>query len=170
MKKFIFPLFLILILGFTACSSDDDSTSTSGDVEGTWILTYEQFSFSAEDIELSGSAVGLTNEDTVTFHEDGTYSTTHSSTSSIDGSFVWGDVEMPIDNDDVEFLDETGNWSKQGNKLIIINDEVEQIFKITKLNDSKLEIELTELINTGGDTFVDYEAFDEMNAVIKFKR
>lgn len=170
MKKLLFPLFLMLFLGFTACSSDDDSTSTSADVEGTWILTYEQFSFSAEGIEMNGSAVGLTNEDTVTFHENGTYTTTNSATSTVEGSFNWGGVEMPIDDDDVEFLDETGTWSKDGNNLTIFNDEVEQIFKITKLNDSKLEIKLIELVNLDPNNFIDYEAFDEINAVIKFKR
>src|SRR5699024_6882360 len=101
MKKLIFPLLLLLTLGFTACSSDDDSSSSS-DVEGTWILTFEEFSFSAEEISMNGSAVGLTNEDTVTFHEDGTYSTTHSSTSTIEGSVVMGDWELPLDDGDVE--------------------------------------------------------------------
>lgn len=127
MKKYLsfmaFAMMAVFSLAFVSCDDDDeDDISSEATIVGTWEVTYNSFSTSIKEIagfEIGEIEVdGFKVGDRITFFENGTY-------------------KAP---------DETGKWSKAGNTLRVLSDEMDDdVYTFTSMTIKKLTAKELEL-------------------------
>lgn len=136
-------LFLAILVVFTSCSSDDDNTiNLTADITGTWNLTEFEFeggseiTFEGQTIALTFTGIGKDFDAQVTFASNpNTY------VSSGPYTLVYTVEFMGITDSDeaeIDLEDElgSGQWSIQGNQIILENNNGEdrnaQIIHLTQ--------------------------------------
>lgn len=134
-----FAMMAVFSLAFVSCGDDDeDEITPEATIVGTWEVTENNFSTTIKEIagfEIDEIEVeGLKKGDRITFFENGTY-------------------RAP---------DETGTWSKAGNTLKVLSDELDDdVYTFQSMTIKKLTA--TELVLT-----LRYE--DMFNFELKLKR
>ena len=121
MKKLFFSVCAASLLLFSACSKDDDkdasemsSTEISSMIVGTWQIIQEEWSYKEDGEKDSGVDKYAEGEWTLTFNSDKTY------------------TETEIEIASGETYEDTGSWRIEDNTLILDDDMVYVIEKLTK--------------------------------------
>ena len=121
MKKLFFSVCAASLLLFSACSKDDDkdvsemsSTEISSMIVGTWQIIQEEWSGKEDGEKYSDVYKYAEGEWTLTFNSDKTY------------------TETEIEIASGETYEDTGSWRIEDNTLILDDDMVYVIEKLTK--------------------------------------
>lgn len=170
MKILKYYLFVFLLVGAFGCSKDDDSNKTTDNILGKWNATEFKISGEFEDDGINGTFRGSSTNmagNYVDFKENNTY-TAQSNPMMMNMEFKMGDLRFEQTIPVGSTLAETGSWQKNGNKLIIENDEQRSEFDIVTLTSTTLELRADENSVDWGDD--EPEGIVSMEVLLTFKR
>lgn len=175
MKTFKFLILSLFIVGALSCSSDDDDSvgGTDGVIFGKWYPTTFKVegSMSVEgmgQMEYIAEGVGDFEGISVDFKEDGTYFAENNTfpvkvTVKLNGEVISSD-EFQSTWD----LDQEGEWERDGDVIILIDDDGVVNYDILELTSSKFTMQTDE----GSIDDMGEDAPDDMDMTITlgFKR
>jgi uncharacterized protein (TIGR03066 family) len=126
-KLFTTLLMVVLCVGFTSCSNDDDKSEPS--ITGTWVLT-KSISGLANSTERSTSYPGEKDENTMTFNSDGSFSYTNTEdgrTESGSGKYTYDPAKKLLTTTDTkDGKTETVTVMELTEKSLVISSTLEK--------------------------------------------